>query len=707
MQDKVAIVGPCNLIIGDIPTPLWLPFGFFPLKLGARSGLIFPQNYEFSEAWGFGLREMGWYFPLSERMDLKLTGDIYFKGTFRIHGVSNYRKRYKNNGNIDLVFARLRNEVEGVAQFDPTASIQWRHTQDSKAHPYRSLGGNINLQIGNHAKSNYTDARSVLSSTLSSSMSYQQRFDGPYNLSVAFNHSQNTITRDVTISFPTLSFQTQSLYPFKRKVQTGKERFYEKITLKYSSEARNQFTAKDTTLFSRKTLDDAKYGVRHNVTTSTSFNLLKYFTVSPSATYKEVWFFKSVKKEFDSTLIIDSIAVTSPTGEVSYLPDTIQAGKIDTIENFGLKPYRSYSMGVSMSTKIFGTILFKKGKIRGLRHIITPTFGFNFSPDYSNPDWGYFKQVRKDLRSDELLTYNIFENNQRSGFEIPSLTTGRQMAISYGFSNLFEAKIFSKKDSTEKKLSLLRSLSVNGSYNFAADSLRFSPLSLSGNTGFFNNITTVRFGASFSPYARNEKTGAPVNQFYWETQKKPLRLVSWDFGVNTGMTVSRIRDLIKGEDSDKRVAQTSVGERPAFDPNRPAADPTRPGSEQQPEEIKEQDFLDLFEDFSINHTFNMRHAFTRGKDSTYVSLNSVNVVGDIQITPNWHINIGNIGYDFQAKKLTYPDLGFTRDLHCWEMGLFWQPDYGTYSFFIRVKPGKLDFLNIPYRKGQQDGFRRR
>lgn len=691
IPNKVAVVGPSNLEIGGVPTPLWLPFGFFPLNTNNSTGLIFPKDYEYSETYGFGLQGIGWYFPFSDYIDLRLTTDIYLKGTFRIHGQSNYRKRYKYNGNAALSFAYLRREVEGKSIFEPSMSLRWSHNQDAKAHPYRTFGGSVNIQTGNYQRQNQTDARSVLESSLSSNMTYRQRFDGPFDLTASFSHSQNTNSRDVTISFPTVNFQTQTLYPFKRKKKSNKERWYEKIQMRYTSEARNQFTAKDSTLFTKKTLDDAKYGIRHNITTGTNFNLLKYFTVSPSANYKEVWYFKSVEKTFDPTPEVDTtIVFNEDSTDFTYVYDTTGYGTILEKDNFGFKPYRQYNLGINMNTKIFGTLLFKKGKIRGLRHVISPNFGFSFSPDYTNPDWGYFKYVRKDLRSDEEERYNIFENNRISGFDQPSFT-GRRMALTYSISNLIEAKVFSKKDSTEKKLPLFRNIGVSGNYNFAADSMNWSQVRISGNTTFFNSMTSFRFGVVLDPYDRNPTTGSRINKFYLDTQGKLLRLSNWDFSFTSNMTVKRLRDLIAGVNTDVREA------------NRPS---TAPGGDGQSQERAEEDFLDLFNDFSIAHTFSVRYGFQSGKDTTIIVANSISSRGSFKLTPNWRITVGNFGYDFQSKRITYPDFGFYRDLHCWEMGFNWQPLFGTYSFYLRVKPGKLDFINIPVRKGIQDSRRR-
>lgn len=693
VQDKVAVVGPCNLVVGDIPTPIWLPFGFFPLKIGKKTGLIFPRNYEYSEAWGFGLENIGYYLPINDYMDLTLTTDIYVKGTFRLHATSQFRKRYKYSGRANLDFAYQRTEDnEGNINFSPSGSLQWSHTQDSKAHPYRNFGGSINMQIGDYQRNNRTDAAARLNSSLSSNMSFKQRFDKPFDLSASFNHSQNTNTRVVNISFPTVNFQTQNLYPFKRKVKTGGEKWYEKIQMRYTSEARNQFLTKDSTLFQRSTLDSAKFGVRHNVTTGTSFNLLKYFTFTPNATYKEVWYFKTQEKTFDPTLDIEIDTLwNDDSTDFTLEYDTLKYGKILTDEMRGFKPLRQFSAGMSMSTKIFGTLLFKKGKVRGFRHVITPTFAFNYSPDYTNPDWGYFKTVKRDLRNDELLRYSVFENNRISGFEQPS-SSGKQMALSYGFGNLFEAKVFSKRDSTLKNIKLFNSISLNGNYNFAADSMNWSLVNISGNTNFFNGISSFRFGIVLDPYDFDRKTGRRINKLNLDTQDKLLHLTSWNSTLTTNITVERLRDFIKGESTDKKVANQ---------PTRSDDESTEPtvANVQGPE-----DFLSLFENFGIAHNFTVSQKYypAIGKDSIAITTHTISSQGSIKLTQNWNIHVGNFGYDLQSKRITYPDFAFSRDLHCWEMGVSWQPQFGSYSFFIRVKPGKLDFINIPYRKNIQD-----
>ncbi|MCC6725079.1 MAG: hypothetical protein IT258_11250, partial [Saprospiraceae bacterium] len=295
-----------------------------------------------------------------------------------------------------------------------------------------------------------------------------------------------------------------------------------------------------------------------------------------------------------------------------------------------------------------------------------------------------------DLRDDEKLRYSIFDNNRLGGFDQPS-TSGKQMALSYGFGNLFEAKIFQKRDSTLKNIKLFNSIGVNGNYNFAADSMQWSVINIGGNTNFFNSLTSFRFNMVLDPYDFNRKTGNRINKLMKETSGKYLRMANWSVNLGTNLTVERLRDFIKGESTDKKVA------------NQPQRDE---GTEPTVADVvkREEDFLSLFEDFSIQHNFALGQKYNTktGKDSIAVTAHTISSRGSIRLTQNWNIIVGNFGYDFQNKKITYPDFSFARDLHCWEMGVSWQPQFGSYSFFIRVKPGKLDFINIPYGKRIQD-----
>lgn len=259
------------------------------------------------------------------------------------------------------------------------------------------------------------------------------------------------------------------------------------------------------------------------------------------------------------------------------------------------------------------------------------------------------------------------------------------MALSYSLNNIFEAKVFSRKDSTEKKIKLFDNIIINGSYNFAADSLKWSPILLSGATRFFKGVTTLRFSSQFDPYIVDER-GTRINKTAWKERGTPLRFVRADASINTTLTVEKIRSLFQGKEEEVVEDVRELRDRR--------------------QERNEDDLLSLFQNLSINHNFSVRWSGPDGQNEPFeVTVNSLNMRGNFAITKYWSINVGNFGYDFKRKSLTYPYVGFSRDLHCWEFGLNWAPQRGTYSFFIRVKPGTLDFLKVPYEQNRADAIR--
>ncbi len=678
IPEKSVVVGPSHLEIAGVPTPLWLPFGFFPIPSGKQTGLLFPNDYEYSDQWGFGLRDVGWYFPVSEHLNLQVRGDIYLKGTWGLNVAADYRKRYKYTGNLRLNYDSRRSEDnEGRINRVNSFGINWSHNQDRAAHPNRTFGGSVNIQTNNNQQRRLNDAQSVLQTQLQSNLAYNQNFPGkPFSLSASFNHSQNALTREMTISFPNIQFLTQALYPFKRKERIGKERWYETVILRYTGEASNRFVTTDTTLFTQQTLQNARFGVRHNADAGTSFKLLKYFNLNPGVRYGETWYLNTIRRDFIPDLVIDTIF---DQGVERY--DTIRLGRIEQSRESGFSPFRTFTASLSLTTQIFGTLRFKSGYLRGLRHVIKPNISLNYAPNYLNPRLGYFPSVQDSIDAERMRMYSIFEEGIYGG----PPQSDRQMGVSWSLNNIFEAKFRGKKDTVDRKVKLFDNLVVGGFYNFAADSLKWSPINASGTARFFQGMTTFGMAASFDPYITGDR-GQRINTTVWEARRSPLRFVSADMRFNTSMTIGRIRDMIRGK--PQQVIEDLRAPRP------PSSD------------VKEEDFISLFENFGINHNiaFDLRPN-AEGKTEFKVSTNSLNVQGNIKLTPNWGINVGNFGYDFQRKGLSFPSFGFTRDLHCWNMAFNWQPTRGTYSFFIAVKPGTLEFLNIPYQRNNADPIR--
>lgn len=694
VTDKLAVVGPSNLEIMGVPTPLWLPFGFFPLSKGRRTGLMFPRDYEYSPQWGFGLRDIGWYFPLGENFNLTLTSNIYFKGRYGVSANSQYRKRYKYNGSLQISFEKFRNEdAEGNITQPKSFLFTWSHRQDQAAHPSNNFGGTINFQTNGYRQRAYNDAANVLQSQqINSNFGFTKVWqDKPISFSATFNHSQNRVDSTITISFPNLQFQTQTLYPFKKKERSGPERWYENITMRYTSEARNTFRTKDSLFLTQEMFDNAQYGVQQTATSGTSFKVLKYFNLNPSVDYREVWYFNSIQKEFDpsATIRLDTI-YNADSSDITINKDTIGFGTIRDVRQPGFQSWRAFSAAVSLNTQLFGTLQFKKGFLRGLRHVAKVSSGLSYSPNYLNSRLEYFRFVQSSIllpNEEDFTRYSVFEQ----GIYGAPPASGRQMALNYSINNIFEAKVRSKRDTADRKIKLFDNIYVNGSYNLSADSLNWSQVSMSGTTRLFKDITTFGFLVQLDPYiVENNGKGfyTRVNKTTLREQGRLLRLDNANLRFNTVMTVGKLRALFNGE--EQKVVED-----------------LRNQPQQQQRRTAEEDFLSLFENFGINHNFVLgwNTDSRTGRDTFQVSINSINVQGNIQLSKNWRISIGNFGYDFVRKDFSYPSVGFTRDLHCWEMGMNWQPTRGTYSFYIQVKPGTFDFLRLPYERNNADAIR--
>ena len=676
VANKLAIVGPSNLEIMNIPTPLWLPFGFFPFPSEKSTGLIFPKDYTTDARLGFGLNGVGWYFPINDQINLQLTSDIYTRGSFRLKSQMDYKKRYKYAGRFKLEYHNLKEENSlGGFSRSPSFIFFLSHNQDASAHPSRSIGGSINIQTNNASNTNYNDINNVQSSTLSSNFSYRESFPSkPFNLSLAFSHSQNTYTRDMTINFPTFDFKTQTLYPFKRKEAVGGQKWYEKVSLKYDFQAKATVTTTDTTLFTRQTLEDIRYGGRHKVASSVSFKLLKYFNLNPRVNYQELWYMKTADKIFDNTIVVTENTEKDPeTGEeVVVSRDTSFGTVIDTF-NVGFKAARSLNAGIDMDTKLFGTLLFKKGFLRGIRHQMEPSIGFNFTPDYANELWGYTDFVQEDTRyPDQIDTFSVFEGGIYSA---PSVTAGRRMALTYSISNFLEAKIFSKRDSTTKNVRVLKRLSLNGNYNFAAEKFKWSLIKLDGNMDLIKGISNLRFNATWDPYDYIlDEEGERVEVSMWDSQRKVARFYNGSFTVNTTLSWRQIKDLFrKEEETGNRTndsAEVSNG------------------------------IWRLAENFRLSHNFVYTWDNRIGQDTSFINSHTISIVGELPLSPHWKVRVNSFGYDFKNERVTYPSFNVNRDIHCWELGASWYPDREIVSFYLRVHPGSVfDFLNLPYKQG--------
>lgn len=684
IPNKLVVTGLSNLEIGGIPTPFILPFGFFPITQTRKAGVIIPRDFEFADQEGFGIKDFGWYQPISEHMDVTTIFNLYTSGSWGVTGTARYNERYKYNGDFQLRFNnRIREDNQAKKISSKSFGIRWTHTQDPKAHPTRRFGGSMNIETNRDQNRNRNDYASVYQNTLSSNINFSKTFPGkPYQFNAGLRHSQNTQTRVMDISLPSATFTMQRIFPFKQKERIGNEKWYEKISLTYSSRLENQFRTVDTLLFTRKTLETARMGIQHQASTDFNFKFLKYINIAPRLDFKETWYPYSVEKQllnenrlkYDTTFEGETIvAITVDSANSQFGIDT-------TFRRWGFNAAHEYNAGISVNTTpLFFTKQFKKGWFRGIRHTVKPSVSVGFGPDYTNSR--YFRTVETDLRPafNDTLRYSIFEDAVFGG------PTGgaRDVALNYTIINVLEIKHRTRNDSLPvKKLRIFDNLGFSGNYSLTRDTLKWSTISTGGLFRLFKGVVNLTWSATFDPYIANEK-GQRVNRYMVRENGKLLRTTALGFQVNTGFTVNQLRGIFAKKDEDGNTAprnNTSVAK---------------------------DDLLGWFDNWRVNHriSFDRRlipTGFGTARDTLLIGTNNVSVAGSIPLTSKWSLDLNNISYDFPSKSLVYPDIGITRDLHCWQLSLSWQPTRGTYSFFIAVKPGTLDFIKVPYRKNNFD-----
>ena len=638
IPNNKVVTGPADLYIMDVPTPLAIPFGFFPNKKGRASGILFPQYGE-SQQLGFFLKNGGYYLGLNDHFDLALTGDIYSKGSWRGNAYSNYAWKYRFNGNMSLNYSNTKVSRPEFPDYSLEKSffIRWNHMQDAKSHPGTSFTANVNAGSATFYQYNLTNATNFLTNTFTSSIAWSKVWTGkPINLSVSLSHSQNNQTRDINLSLPSATFNVARRTPFKRKLAIGEQKWYEKIGVGLTTSFINSISTKDTLLFKKESLEQFRYGIQHSVPISTSFTVAKYFTVSPGITYNEKWYLKTIQKEWDSeTNTVD----------------------VDTVDGF--KAARDFAFSTNINTRIYGMLQFKKGKIAAFRHVMTPTLGFSWRPDFSEKQYGYYKEVQSDSIG-TLQKYSVFEGAIFGG---PG--AGKSSLMNFSLDNNFEMKVRQKSDTAEtfKKVKLLESLALNTSYNFAADSLRLAPISISGRATIIDRISLNMFGV-FDPYVINNN-GVRINKTEWSENNKLARFNSGNFSVNFSILPRK-----------KPLKSTQ-------------------GTSEELNEINEN--RDAYNDFSIPFSLNIGYNFffLNNVNAPDQITQTLNFSGDLQLTPAWKVNY-NSGYDFEQKDFSYTSLGINRNLHCWEMSLNWVP-FGfqqNYFFQINVKSSLLQDLKL-------------
>ena len=666
---KEIITSFTQMYIADIPTPLILPFGYFPTTETRRSGIIFP-TFNFTESQGYALQNGGYYWAMSDYFDLSVTGDIYTNGSNGVRIKSNYANRYKFRGSSDFRFETIIQGIEGRSDYSKANnySIGWSHSQDQKANPSLRFSASVRMSSSKYYRQSFNEINNDnhLNNTANSSISIVKSWDElPFRLSLTAKHNQVNNTGEVNMELPNLRFDVDRQYPFAPK-NGPKKTWYHNIGLSYSMRAENRIKTTDSLMFKSAMFDNIKNGIEHSIPISTSFKIAKFFTISPSVNYKERWYFNSIKKTWDD--------------------DTNKEIK-DTIPGFVRT--NEYGFSTSASTTIYGMYNFgKNAKVQAIRHVMKSSVSYSYRPDFGDPDMGNIDYYKKGNMG-EITQYSKFENGVY-GYASGGLSN----SIGFSLKNTLEMKV--RADSTEegsKKVKILENLNFNMNYNMAAEKFKWSTLRVTGGTSFFDRNMSVNFNAAFDPYAfvknDNDKYSR-IPKFNYEMGDGVFRMINARFSLNY-----RLSSKKKGKDSKGQIKGVT-NNRFAGDVLDEGQDRDR-GLNTNDNAVKAvMGYLDYSApwSFNINYVFNYRKPYDE-----IIILNTLNFNGNIKVTENWDFGFSS-GYDFKERGLSHTRLNFNRDLGSWLMKFEWVPfgPRSTYYFFIGIKAAMLQDLKYEKRK---------
>jgi lipopolysaccharide assembly outer membrane protein LptD (OstA) len=655
---KKVVVGFTNMVIADVPTPLALPFAFFPMSEKSNSGLIIP-SYNDSNNRGFSLQNGGYYFALSDSYDLSILGDYYTNGSYGLRFQSSYAKRYKFGGNFNFRLENLVNSERGYPDYSRTRiyNIQWSHSKDGKSNPNSRFSASVNLGSSNYFQQsiNQVNVGSSLNNTLNSSISYSKTFNTvpQVNLALTATHSQNTNTQQINMTLPTLQASVDRIFPFAPE-SSVKKGLIKNINFQYSLRAENRIATTDSLFFKSQMFKDAKVGFQHSIPLSTNFKVFKHFSATTSINYNEVWYLKTIKREFNTT----------------------QSKVVDT-DVQGFDAFRTYSFSAGLGTTIYGTFnLGETKRIKAIRHVIRPNISYSYTPSFSN----YYDTYDSDGSGTIIKDYTRFEGGI---FGSP----GKNMSNNIGFSlsNTFEAKV-TDRDTTKtepKKIILLNNFNFATSYDITADSLRWSPLRMSGGTQLLKQKMNINFAATLDPYAINN-SGRRIDTWNIDNGGSLFRMTSANMTLNYAFS-SKDGD---GKDKNKQGKQNGGREDDLFGTNTDLGD----RRESQFDKDGETEPISEFFKYKLPWDMNLAYSltYTNVNREKKISGNSLMVSMNTDLTPKWKIGVST-GYDFVQKGVTFTQFRFERDLLSWRMDFNWVPfgDNTYWGFFIGIKAGVL------------------
>lgn len=673
---KKIITGPTNMYIADVPTPIGLPFAYFPISNKRSSGIIFPSFGE-QNSRGYFVQNGGYYLPINDNLDLTLLGDYYTNGSYGFRVENTYLYRYKFRGNLSFRFENLIQSERGFPDYSKSSiyNLRWSHSQDSKSNPNSRFSASVNLGSSKYYQQsiNQMNAANFLNNSLSSSISYSKTFPGEpqVNMSLSATHSQNTNTQTINMTLPTLQTSVSRIYPFAPKVGT-KKGIIQNINFQYNLRGENRILTTDSLFFKKEMFENAKSGFQHSIPISTNFKLLKYFSFSTSANLQETWVFKTINREYD-----------------------VELQEVITNENRGFDSFRTYNFSTSLGTTVYGMYNFsEKSKIKAIRHVMRPSLSYGISPSFDKY-YDSYEVISADGLTTSDIQYSRFEG---SIFGLPNKNYASSVALS--LNNNVEAKVVDKESEENelKKVVILNNLNFSTSYNLAADSLRLSPLRMNGGTQLFKNKMNVNFGATFDPYALDENNNR-IDKFQINDGGGLFRLTSANLTFNYAFSSD---NSDKDSERSQAAIDESVRNGGRDDDLFGRAMDTSTEEFSKVDKEKKEKVPDNLYNYKIPWSLRMAYAvnYNNTVGQNEISSHSLMFSGDIELSPKWSAGISS-GYDFKNQGITYTQLRFERDLLSWRMNFSWIPfsTNKSWNFFIGIKSGMLS--DIKYDKRRQ------
>lgn len=689
--NKDVVMGPAYMVLAGLPLPIAVPFGFFPFTDKYSSGVIFP-TFGSDYQRGYYLRDGGYYFAISDNMDLALRGELYTKGSWGISAQSNYVKRYKYSGNFNFSYLKSIYGEKGSPDYSTATNFQilWSHSQDSKANPNMSLSASVNFTTSGYTRNDLNSyySNAFTENTKSSTINMTYRFpNSKWSLSTTASVSQRTQDSTLTVSFPNFTLTMSQTYPFKRKRAVGDEKWYEKIKLSYSGQFQNSLTAQQDEFFKKSLIKDWRNGMKHSVPISATFNLFKYINLTPQISFTDRMYTNKVRRQWDPNAAAEVCDTT-----------------------YSLYNVWDFNASMSLDTKIYGffqPMKFLGDKVKMIRHVLTPTISFSAAPDFSSGFFGYYGSYQYANSNGDIVTkkYSLYPN---SLYGVPG--QGKTGAISVSLANNVEMKVKSDNDSIgEKKISLIENFTVSQSYNFAADSLNWSNINTSLMLRLVKNFN-LNLSAVWDVYTYQlNSSGNPVrvNIPRWKAGKGIGRLSS----TGTSFSYTFNNDTFKKKSGNDNAMDNNSQENESSDDNwgdENALDNRRKNETEEESESVDGGYVkwsvpwSLTLNYSVNYgygDFDKEKLEYKGKITQNLSFS-----GNIRPTKNWNFGF-SASYNFDTHKIAYMNCNISRDMHCFTMRASFVPvgPYKSYNFHISVKSSLLSDLKYDKRSSTSNG----